>query len=71
MQYCNKNFWKFVGGFLGILLLAIGVLFGFQYWQNYKQEQELKTMMKELDQKDVVNNNLATGSSFKEILPKN
>ena len=71
MNYCNKNFWKFIGGFLGILLLAIGALLGFQYWQNYKQEQELKTMMKELDQKDIVNNHPATGSPSKEIIPKN
>jgi len=69
MDYCNKNFWKFVGGFLGILLLAIGALFGFQYWRDYKQEQELKVMMKELDQKDVLN--IPSGSPSKEILPKN
>ncbi len=56
---------------MGILFLAIGALLGFQYWQNYKQEQELKTMMKELDQKNVVNNNPATGSPSKEILPEN
>ncbi len=71
MNYCNKNFWKFVGGFFGILFLAIGALLGFQYWQDYKQEQELKIMMKELDQKDVLNNNPATGSPSKEITPKN
>ncbi len=70
MNYCNKNFWKFVGGFLGILLLAIGVLLGFQYWQGYKQEQELKTMMKEIDQKEVVNNNSASGSPSEELIPK-
>ena len=71
MNYCNKNFWKFIGGFLGILLLAIGALLGFQYWQNYKQEQELKTMMKELEQGDYPNNNPATGSPSKEIIPGN
>ncbi len=27
---------------MGILFLAIGALYGFQYWQNHKQEQEWK-----------------------------
>jgi len=67
----NKNFWKFVGGFLVILFLATGALLGFQYWRNYKQEQELKTMMKELDQKDFSNNNPATDSLSEEIIPEN
>jgi len=67
----NKNFWKFIGGFLVILFLATGALLGFQYWQNYKQEQELKTMMKELDQKDFSNNNPATDSLSEEIIPEN
>jgi len=67
----NKNFWKFVGGFLVILFLATGALLGFQYWRNYKQEQELKTMMKELDQKDFSNNNPVTDSLSEEIIPEN
>lgn len=48
MSYFNKHFWKFVGGFLGILALAILTLFGFEYWQNYKEEQEMKTFINEL-----------------------
>ncbi len=55
---------------MGILFLAIGALYGFQYWQNHKQEQELKTMMKELDQNDVRNNSVS-GSPSEEILPEN
>ena len=70
MTSFNKNFWKFVGGFLGILFLAIGAFLGFQYWQNYKQEQELKTMMKELDQKESLNNNPADSPS-EEVIPEN
>ena len=54
-----------------ILFLATGALLGFQYWRNYKQEQELKTMMKELDQKDFSNNNPATDSLSEEIIPEN
>jgi len=46
----NKNFWKFVGGFLGIVALAVGTLWGFQYWRNYKEEQEIKTLMKEIQE---------------------
>lgn len=44
----NRHFWKFVGGFLGIVALAILTLFGFEYWQNYKNEQEMKTLLKEI-----------------------
>ncbi len=50
MGFCNKNFWKFVGGFLGIVALAVGMLWGFQYWRNYKEEQEIKTLMKEIQE---------------------
>jgi predicted negative regulator of RcsB-dependent stress response len=46
----NKNFWKFVGGFLGILALAILTLFGFEYWQNYKEEQKMKNLIKEIQE---------------------
>ncbi len=55
----NKNFWKFVGGFLGIVALAIVALWGFQYWRNYKEEQEIKTLMKEIqEERDVFPNSL-------------
>jgi len=46
MFYFNKHFWKFVGGFLSIVALALLTLFGFEYWQNYKQEQEMKNLIK-------------------------
>jgi predicted negative regulator of RcsB-dependent stress response len=48
----NKNFWKFVAGFLGIVALAILTLFGFQYWQNYKEEQEIQNLIKAIQKKE-------------------
>ena len=48
MEFCNKHFWKFVGGFVVILAVAIGSLWGFRYWQNYKDNQGLKTLLKEI-----------------------
>lgn len=42
----NKNFWKFVAGFLGIVALALLTLFSFQYWQSYKEEQEIENLMR-------------------------
>jgi hypothetical protein len=48
MVYFNRHFWKFVAGFLGILALALLMLFGFEYYKNYKQEQEMKTFINEL-----------------------
>jgi hypothetical protein len=44
----NKNFWKFVAGFLGILALALFTLFGFEYYKNYKQKQEIEIFINEL-----------------------
>ena len=47
MDILNKHFWKFVGGFLGIVILAIVSLVVFQYWQNYNEEEEMKALLKE------------------------
>lgn len=52
MGIFNKHFWKFVGGFIGIVILAIGLLWGFEYWRNHKEKQEAGTLMKEIDQKE-------------------
>lgn len=46
----SKNFWKFVGGFLGIVALAILTLFGFEYWQSHKAKKEMKNLMKEIQE---------------------
>jgi predicted negative regulator of RcsB-dependent stress response len=55
----NRNFWKFVGGFLGIVALAVGMLWGFQYWRNYKEEQEIKTLLREIQkERDIFPNSL-------------
>ncbi len=35
---------------MGIVALAVGTLWGFQYWRNYKEEQEIKTLMKEIQE---------------------
>ncbi len=70
MSIFNKHFWKFTGGFAGIIGLAIAVLLGFEFWQNYKQEQESKNTMKEVEQQqfdDSLRANYATGSPAKTI----
>lgn len=43
----NKHFWKFVGGFLGIVVLAIVSLVIFQYLRDSKEQEELKALLKE------------------------
>ncbi len=50
MEFCNKHFWKFVGGFAVILSISIGLLWGFRSWQNYKNEQELKILLREIEE---------------------
>ena len=47
MNILNKHFWKFVGGFLGIVILAIASLVVFQYWKGYREEEELRALLKE------------------------
>ncbi len=47
MNILNKHFWKFVGGFLGIVILAIVSLVVFQYWKNYKEDEEMRALLKE------------------------
>ncbi len=52
MSIFNKHFWKFAGGFVGIVGLAIAVLWGFEYWQNYQEKQKMESSLKEIDQKE-------------------
>lgn len=56
----NKNFWKFTGGFVGIVILAVVLLWGFNYWQNYREEQEIKTLIREIQK-----NSTATTSNYR------
>ncbi len=35
---------------MGIVALAVGMLWGFQYWRNYKEEQAIKTLIKEIQE---------------------
>ncbi len=43
----NKHFWKFVAGFLGIVVLAIVALWGFESLQTYKENQARETVLTE------------------------
>jgi predicted negative regulator of RcsB-dependent stress response len=52
MSIFNKHFWKFAGGFVGIVGLAVAVLWGFEYWQNYQEKQKMESSLKEIDQKE-------------------
>ncbi|MDP3051940.1 MAG: hypothetical protein Q8N42_00345 [bacterium] len=52
MSIFNKHFWKFAGGFAGIVGLAIAVLWGFEYWQSYQEKQKMESSLKEIDQKE-------------------
>lgn len=52
MAFFNKTSWKFIVGFLGIVAVSIAVLAGFRYWQDYKDDQELKTLMKEIQREE-------------------
>jgi len=44
----KKNFLKFVAGFVGIIILALGTLLCFEYWQKYNQDKETKNLLKEI-----------------------
>ncbi len=45
---------------MGIVVSAVAALWGFNYWQNYKEEREIKTLIKEIRQ-----NPSATTSNYR------
>lgn len=42
-------------GFLGIVAFSIGTLFVLEYWRDYQNEEELKTLIKGTSQKEYEN----------------